>query len=200
MAKVLVIESYLSNEFSLSEYASSKFIEEYKKRNPGDEVILLDLNNEKKIQTVLSKNNFATFWNEESERYIELIKSCDKMIISTGMINFSISPLLKNFFDNVLVANKTFKYKYEEKGKSVGLLDSNKKVQLILAQGSFKNWYDFSAFDDYLVHLLKFMGIQKENINVLLFDGTKTHEQKDLSIEEKFNLKKDDFDLFIEKF
>lgn len=200
MAKVLVIESYLSNEFSLSEYATSKFIEEYKKRNPNDEIIILDLNNEEKMQTILSKNNFASFWNEDSERYIDLIKSCDKIVISTGMINFSISPLLKNFFDNVLVANKTFKYKYEEKGKSVGLLDSNKKVQLIMAQGSFKNWYEFSAFDDYLIHLLKFMGIPKENINVLLFDGTKTNEQKDLSITEKFNLKKDDFVRSVESF
>lgn len=200
MAKVLVIESYLSNEFSLSEYATSKFIEEYKKRNPNDEITILDLNNEKKMQTILSKNNFATFWNEESDRYIDLIKSCDKIVISTGMINFFISPLLKNFFDHVLVANKTFKYKYEEKGKSVGLVDSNKKVQLIMAQGSFKNWYEFSAFDDYLIHLLKFMGIPRENINVLLFDGTKTNEQKDLSINEKFNLKKDDFIRFVETF
>lgn len=200
MAKVLVIESYLSNEFSLSEYATSKFIEEYKKRNPNDEITILDLNNEKKMQTILSKNNFATFWNEDSDRYIDLIKSCDKIVISTGMINFSISPLLKNFFDHVLVANKTFKYKYEEKGKSVGLVDSNKKVQLIMAQGSFKNWYEFSAFDDYLIHLLKFMGIPRENINVLLFDGTKTNEQKDLSINEKFNLKKDDFIRFVETF
>lgn len=200
MAKVLVIESYLSNEFSLSEYATSKFVEEYKKRNPNDEIIILDLNNEEKMQTILSKNNFASFWNEDSERYIDLIKSCDKIVISTGMINFSISPLLKNFFDHVLVANKTFKYKYEEKGKSVGLLDSNKKVQLIMAQGSFKNWYEFSAFDDYLIHLLKFMGIPRENINVLLFDGTKTNEQKDLSITEKFNLKKDDFVRSVEVF
>ena len=198
MAKILVIESYLSKEFSLSEYATRKFVEEYKKENPNDEFIFIDLNKEEKVQTVLSQNNFSTFWNEDSQRYIDLINECDKIIISTGMINFTISPLLKNFFDNVLQANKTFKYKYDKKGESIGLVDSSKKVQLIMAQGSYKDWYKFSAFDDYLISMLKFMGIT--NIQLLLFDGTKTHDQKDLTVEQKFKLKEGDFNKLIKSF
>ncbi|MBD5423199.1 MAG: FMN-dependent NADH-azoreductase [Mycoplasma sp.] len=198
MAKILVVESYLSNEFSVSEFATKKFIEEYKKINSNDEFIILDLNKEKKLQNVLSLNNFSNFWNEDSDRYIDLINSCDKIIISTGMINFTISPLLKNFFDNVLQANKTFKYKYDEKGKSVGLVDSSKKVQLIMAQGSYKDWYEFSAFDDYLISVLKFMGLN--DISLLLFDGTKTNDQSNLSILEKFQLKEKEFNKCVSEF
>ena len=114
------------------------------------------------------------------------------------MINFTISPLLKNFLDNILVANKTFKYKYEEKNKSVGLVDPAKKILLIMAQGSYKNWYEFSAFDDYLINVLKFIGLK--DINLLLFDGTKTHDQSKLSIEEKFKLKENEFNKLLNEF
>lgn len=198
MSKILVIESYLSKEYSLSEYATNLFIEKYKDIHPNDEIIRLNLSNEKKLQTVLSANNFDTFWDEESQKYIDLINESDKIIISTGMINFTISPLLKNFFDNVLQANKTFKYKYDGKGESIGLVDSNKKVQLIMAQGSYKNWYQFSAFDDYLKSVLEFMGLK--DIQLLLFDGTKTAEQKDLTIKEKFKLKEKEFIKLVEQF
>lgn len=198
MSKILFIQSYLSKDFSVSEYASEKFIKEYSIKHPNDEIIILDLNKEKKLQTVLSLNNFDSFWNEDSQRYIDLINNSDKIIISTGMINFTISPLLKNFLDNILVANKTFKYKYEEKNKSVGLVDPNKKILLIMAQGSYKNWYEFSAFDDYLINVLKFIGLK--DINLLLFDGTKTHDQSKLSIEEKFKLKENEFNKLLNEF
>lgn len=198
MAKILVIESSLSHSNSLSDYATNLFINKYKELNPNDEFTILDLNKEQKLQTVLSSNNFANFWNDESQKYIDLINSSDKIIINSPMINFSISPLLKNFFDNVLQAGKTFKYKYDNKGTSVGLVDSSKKVQLILAQGSYKDWYKFSAFDDYLISVLNFMGINQ--VQSLLFDGTKAPDQKDLSIEEKFKLKEKEFNNFVKQF
>ncbi len=198
MAKVLVIESNLSDNYSITKHALDAFLVEYKKRNTSDEIEILDLNKEEKLSCILTKNNYDGFWNEVSDRYIDLIKNADKIIISTSMINFTISPLLKNFLDNVLQANKTFKYKYDGKGESVGLVDSNKKVLLIMSQGSYKDWYKFSAFDDYLIHVLNFIGLSK--INLLLFDGTKTKEQRDLSIEEKLKLKEKEFKTIVEEF
>lgn len=198
MNKILVIESYLSKENSLAAFATEKFVNEYKKINPNDQIIFLDLNKEEKLQKILTANNFNSFWDSKSEEYIDLFLSCQKIIISTGMINFSISPILKNFFDNILKANRTFKYKYDGKDTSEGLANPETKVQLIMAQGSYKDWYKFSAFDDYLISILNFMGIVK--INLLLFDGGKTKEQSSLSIEEKFNLKKEEFGKLVKKF
>lgn len=198
MAKILVIESFLSKDYSLAHYATKKFIEEYQKKHPNDEVITLDLNQEQKLQTVLSANNFDTFWNEDSQRYIDLLFSVDKIIVGTGMVNFFISPVLKNFLDNVLVANKTFKYKYDGKGESEGLLNPNTKVQLIMSQGADKGWYPFAGFDNYLEHVFEFAGIK--NIQSLVFYGTKTHEQRDLNIEQKFKLKEKEFNNCLENF
>lgn len=198
MAKILIIESYLSKENSLSVYALEKFIDEYKKMNPNDEFIYLDLNKEEKIHTSLSANNFATFWNEESQKYIDLVSNADKIIVSTGMVNFSISPLLKNFLDNILVANKTFRYKYDGKGKSEGLLNPNIKVQLIMAQGADVGTYPFGLFDEYLELVFKFIGIK--SVSTLLFDGTKTPNQINLSLEQKFNLKKEEFNKQVKEF
>ncbi len=190
MAKVLVLESNLSDDYSVAQYATNTFLKEYKKNNPNDDIQILDLNNENKLQTILNKNNYLSFWNEESDRYINLFQSADKLIISTAMINFTISQILKNFFDNILQAGKTFKYKYDGKGISEGLIGGNKKVLLFMAQGSYKDWYKFSAFDDYLVHVLKFMGLK--NIDLVLFDGTKTKNQRDLSIEERYKMKEEE--------
>lgn len=196
--KILVIESNLSETGSLSFYATCRFIEEYKKLHPNDEFEILNLNNETKLQTCLTSKNFSSYWNNESQKYIDLLNSADKIIINSPMINFTISPILKNFLDNVLQAGKTFKYKYDKKGSAQGLINSSKKILLILAQGSYKKWYKFSAFDDYLVSIIRFMGI--ENISTLLYDGTKTPKQKDLSVEDKFNLKIKKFYKILEKF
>lgn len=196
MKKILVIQCYLGKDVSLSEYATEKFIDEYKKIKPEDQITYLDLNKEKKLQYILTANNFNDFWNEDSERYLNLVKEADKIIIQTGMVNFSITPILKNFFDNILVANKTFRYKYD--GISEGLLNPNTKIQLILAQGSKVNQYKFSAFDNYLEDVLKFIGFV--DINKIIFDGTKTAAQANLSIDEKFNLKKNEFNENLKKF
>lgn len=196
--KILVIESNLSEKESVSFFATCRFIEEYKKLHPNDEIEILNLNNETKLHTCLTSKNFSFYWNEESQKYIDLINSADKIIINSPMINFTISPILKNFFDNILQAGKTFKYKYDKKGSSQGLLNPAKKVLLILAQGSYKKWYKFSAFDNYLTSIIKFMGVK--NIATILYDGTKAPDQKDLSIEEKFNLKIKNFYKILNKF
>lgn len=198
MSKILVIESYLSKEMSVTMHAQNKFIEEYRAKNSSDEFIFLDLNNEEKLQTSLSANNFRTFWNEESDRYIELIKSVDKIIISSGMVNFCVNPILKNFLDNILVAGKTFRYKYDGKGKSEGLLNKDIKVQLILAQGAEKGTYPFGLFDKYLESVFHFMGVS--NVSTLLFDGTKIHSQINLSVEDKFKLKEREFKRCVNEF
>lgn len=198
MSKVLVIESYLSKEFSLTEYATNYFVDEYKKLNPNDEIVVLNLNNEEKTHISLNSNNFKTFWNEDSKRYIKMVKEADKIIINSGMINFSINPQLKNFLDNILVSGELFRYKYDGKNKSEGLLDSKTKVQLILAQGAPEGWYPFAAFEDYLKGVLSFVGINQ--VQCINFYGTKTQENIKLTIEEKFNQKKEEIDKMIENF
>ena len=192
MKKVLVIESYLSpRETSVSTYAQDQFLNKYQQLHPTDEIIKLDLNQEEKLKTFLVAATFNSFWDQKSQDYIDLINSVDKIIISTNMVNFNISPILKNFLDNILQAGKTFKYKYDGKGKSQGLIKPGIKAQLIMAQGAYVGTYPWGNFDNYLKNTLHFIGI--EDVQVLLFDGTKEQDQRDLSIEEKFARKSQEF-------
>ena len=192
MKKVLVIESYLSpRETSVSTYAQDQFLNKYQQLHPTDEIIKLDLNQEEKLKTFLVAATFNSFWDQKSQDYIDLINSVDKIIISTNMVNFNISPILKNFLDNILQAGKTFKYKYDGKGKSQGLVKPGIKAQLIMAQGAYIGTYPWGNFDNYLKNTLHFIGI--EDVQILLFDGTKEHDQRDLSIEEKFARKSQEF-------
>ena len=199
MAKVLVIEAYLGwaeNQKSLLLYAQKKFLDAYKQLHPADEIVYLDLNQETKLETVLTTKNINCFWDAKSQHYINLITQTDKIIISTNMINFTISPILRNFFDNILIPEKTFSY--DNSGKSCGLLNPQIKAQLILVQGDVFDAYPFANFDGWLKQTLHFMGIEK--IQVLLFDGANTKEQAILSLEEKFALKEWQFNQQVKEF
>ena len=178
MKKVLVIKSSLSSKNSVTNEAVNFFLKNYKLNNPNDEIELLDLNENDKISQPLNATTLSTFFDDESDDMIEQLKSADKIIISAGMVNFNIPTSLKSYFDNVLQANKTFKYKYKGNGQSFGLLDSKVKVQLFLAQGSNVNWYPFALFDKYLEGVLNFMGLT--DINTIIYDGTKTEEKLSL--------------------
>ncbi len=182
MKKVLVIKSSLSVKKSITNEAVDFFIENYKLTNPNDIIDFLDLNENKKISEALNSKTLSTFFNDESDALIDQLKSADKIVISAGMVNFNIPTSLKSYFDNVLQANKTFKYKYKGNGESFGLLNSKVKVQLILAQGSIVNWYPFALFDEYLEGLLNFIGLT--DINTIIYDGTKTEEKLTLKPEE----------------
>src|SRR5699024_8139540 len=137
MSKVLVISGSLSKKEASSSYQLlNTFLTKYKIKNPNDEIFFLDLNQEKMASITLSLNNMDTYFNEEdSDKYINQLKDVDKVIMVTPMINFMPSPLIRNYFDHVLVANKTFTYKYAGKNMSKGLLD-HLKVEILITQGS----------------------------------------------------------------
>lgn len=181
MNNVLVIKSSISPQKSVTNRALDIFVENYKLMNPNDNIEILDLNNLKTLK-ILTSNNFEAFFGDEADKLIDQLKSANKIIISAGMVNFNVPPSLKCYFDSVLQANKTFKYKYKGKGESMGLLDPNVKVQLILAQGATLGWYPFAFFDKYLEGVLNFIGIT--NISKIIYDGTKTEEKSSLSVDE----------------
>jgi FMN-dependent NADH-azoreductase len=120
---------------SISELIAQKFIDEYLIHN-NDEVIHMDLNEEQMASKTLTSKGFAMFFNEkDSFYYIDQLKNVDKVIVVAPMINFNYPTVLKNYLDHILMAGKTFKYKYNANGQSVGLL-SNLKVQIITTQGA----------------------------------------------------------------
>ncbi len=162
---------------SVSRQALKTYKYLYAKKNPEHTLIDLDLNEEKDLEVLTSKN-FTDFF-EGSDKYIDLVKSVDKVVIAVPMINFTYAPLMKAFFDKIAVANKTFRYKYD--GTPEGLIE-NLTVQIIATRGSFKDKYDFSGFTESMEGTWKFLGAKVEP--TILLDGVKTPEFLSKSKEE----------------
>ncbi|WP_338969707.1 FMN-dependent NADH-azoreductase [Spiroplasma endosymbiont of Labia minor] len=186
MSKILVLHATLSEkEKSYSFAALEKFIEIYKKKNPNDEFTIIDLEEEKMAKTSLTRENLANYWNDiDSDKYINQLKSVDKLIIACAMNNFTITTAMKNYIDRTFVSNKVFTYKYQTKGASKGLLD-HLTVQIIAAQGAPKGWYPWGDITAYLKGTWEFAGAKvKEPI---MIGGTKVEPLKDMSTKEAIN-------------
>ncbi|MCP4336733.1 MAG: FMN-dependent NADH-azoreductase [Mycoplasma sp.] len=165
---------------SVSGALLDKYKELYKNKYSDHEIKEMNLNEEKELQVSMNSNNLSEFF-DNSDKYINLLKSIDKLIISVPMTNFSYTAQMKNFFDKVCVAGKTFKYKYDGNGTSEGLI-KNLTVQIIATQGAFKGWYEFSNFIPAMEGTWKFLGAKVQP--TILVDGLKTNDLINKSIQE----------------
>lgn len=157
--KVLVIISSMIDENSSFSVALTKrFVKHYQESHLEDEISYLNLNDVAMASKTITTHNFKTFFNEEdSDKYIEQLKSVDKLIFSTPMTNFNVTSMTKNYLDHILVADKTFSYKYTKQGDAVGLL-TNLKVQILATQGAPFGWYLWGNHANYLEGTWKFAG------------------------------------------
>ncbi|WP_342268508.1 FMN-dependent NADH-azoreductase [Spiroplasma endosymbiont of Aspidapion aeneum] len=181
MAKVLVLKvTMINDKVSYSTAILNKFIEVYKNKYKNDEIIELDLTNEPMAQKALTRDNMGNFWNkDDSEKYIDQLKSVDKLILASPMVNFNIPAILKNYIDHVFLADKLFSYKYSKKGDAIGLLDKL-KVQIITTQGAPVGWYPFSSHTEYLRGLWEFAGAKINR--PIVISGTKVEPYSKMDI------------------
>ncbi|MGX9358514.1 FMN-dependent NADH-azoreductase [Mycoplasma sp. 128] len=181
MNKVLVILSSVNGQKSITNQMAKVFVNKYQQLNPQDEVQYLDLNELEAAKQSLNKQNFVQFFGSESDELINQLKSVNKVVITAPMYNFNIPATLKNYLDRVLVANKTFSYKYSKKGDAVGLLD-HLKVQILATQGAPLGWYEWGNHVKYLEGTFKF--VYAELNESFLIDGTKVGELATKSAQE----------------
>ncbi|MBD5429551.1 NAD(P)H-dependent oxidoreductase [Lactobacillus sp.] len=146
MSKVLIIQAHPHIDNSLSLTVGNKFIEEYKKNNPNDTIILRDLYDKEGVPPLndvtmaawKKQKNGQTLTVQESkmiERHNEWLDefiNADKYVFINPMYNHFLPAEMKQYLDLTAIARKTFKY--TPKG-SVGLL-KNKKAIHIQASGS----------------------------------------------------------------
>ncbi|CAE76682.1 FMN-dependent NADH-azoreductase [Mycoplasma mycoides] len=160
MSKVLVLKTTAqADEVSNSVALTNRFLEEYKKFNPDDEIIIVDLNKDEVGTSILTSETSSTFYQQEvTKKYINLLKSVDKLVIACPMYNFSTPVTLKSFIDHVSVANETFSYKYSKKGDVIGLI-TNLKAQILGVQGAPLGWYPWGQHTQYVEGAMRFLGI-----------------------------------------
>lgn len=163
MSKVLYIKANAKPEGQSRTFKiSDSFIEEYKKNNPQDEIITLDLYKEN--IRFLKGEDFQTVFgpkNEESRKhpilkYAYQFAEADKYVIAAPMWNLGIPAILKAYIDYISVVGISFKYTAQG---AVGLL-KDRKVVYIAARGGSYTGTPYEMDGIYLRGILGFFGIQ----------------------------------------
>ncbi len=204
MAKVLYITGNpKSDETSMSLSVGAEFLKAYRKQNPNDEVIQLDLY---KDYIPLIDAEVFSGWGRLSENQellegeqkkvyqinslVDQFVEVDKYIFVTPMWNLSVPPMVRAYVDCIMMAGKTFRY--TEAGPE-GLLKGKKAVH-IQARGGFYSegpGSEIEMGDKYLRAILNFMGV--ENVQSVIieghaFDPSKAPEIKNNAIDQAINV------------
>ncbi|MCX0395198.1 FMN-dependent NADH-azoreductase [Clostridium perfringens] len=196
MSKVLYIKANIKNEGESRTFkVSDSFVEEYKKNNPEDEIITLDLYKEN-IDFLRADDLGKLFGHKDEEsknnsilKYAYQFADADKYIIAAPMWNLSFPAILKAYIDYVSVSGITFKYTAEG---PVGLLNNKKAVHIVSRGGGYDN-SPYEMGDRYLRTILGFFGIKDietigiDNLDVI---GVNVEEKVEKGIEKATSLAK----------
>ncbi|WP_243386958.1 FMN-dependent NADH-azoreductase [Bacillus kexueae] len=174
------------------------FIEAYKKSNPNDNVVHLDLYSEPIPSIDLDVFNgwgklqngheFNQLSNDEQAKVRRLSELCDqfvtadKYVFVTPMWNFSFPPIMKAYIDAISVAGKAFKY--TEQGP-VGLLTDKKALHIqsrggIYSEGPAK---EMEIGHRHLSVIMQFFGVP--SFDGLFIEGHAAMPEKAEQIKEK---------------
>ena len=196
MSKVLYVKANIKNEGESRTFkVSDSFVEEYKKNNPEDEIITLDLYKEN-IDFLRADDLGKLFGPKDEEsknnsilKYAYQFADADKYIIAAPMWNLSFPAILKAYIDYVSVSGITFKYTAEG---PVGLLNNKKAVHIVSRGGGYDN-SPYEMGDRYLRTILGFFGIKDietigiDNLDVM---GVNVEEKVEEGIEKAISLAK----------
>ena len=175
MAKVLYIKADAKDdEHSRTFQLSNAFVEEYKKENPEDEIITLNLYEEGIGFLPKGKLDELVVTKDDPKRDHPILKyayqflEADKYIISAPFWNLSFPAILKAYIDYITQAGITFKY--TEEGPK-GTCQGNKALYVVTRGGNYLSepLSNLEMGERYLRVLLNFLGI--EDLTTLSADG-----------------------------
>lgn len=171
MKKVIIVDASVTPSGSYTHFLLDRFLQTYKKQNSSVEFIDWNLNELPVGKISYNTQNASNFFSfENSDYYIDALKTAYGIVILAPMTNFNYPASLKNFIDHVFVANKTFQDKYVTKGASKGLL-TNLKVVVLASQGAPLGWYPWADHVSNLKGLFGFAGVT--HFESVLIDDTK---------------------------
>lgn len=176
MSKVLYIKANIKPEGQSRTFkVADSFIEEYKKANPTDEVVTLDLY-EENIDFLRADDLGVLFGpkteeskNNELLKYAYQFAEADKYVIAAPMWNLSMPAILKAYIDYISVVGITFAYTAQG---PIGLLKDKKAVHIVSRGGEYVN-APYEMGDKYIRTILGFYGVTDietiaiENVDVM---------------------------------
>ena len=166
MSKVLYIKANIKPEGQSRTFrVSDSFIEEYRRLNPEDEIITLDLY--KEGIDFLRPEDLAVVFGPKTEesrkhpilKYAYQIVEADKVVVAAPMWNLGAPAILKAYFDYVSVTGITFKYTAEG---PVGICNAKKALIVSGRGGDYSNpiTSQFEMGEKYTRAILSFFGIK----------------------------------------
>ena len=167
MSNILVLNSSISGEASISRLLVADAVAELTSRDPDAKIVFRDLAADPiphlLPSTVAGVRAQPTTPPEHearalSDKLIAELRATDVIVIGAPMYNFSVPTTLRSWFDHVLRAGETFSY--SEAGPK-GLL-TGKKVIVVESRGGLYSEGPAVAADfqePYLRYLLGFVGL-----------------------------------------
>jgi len=165
MSKILYIKANAKVEGQSRTFKiSDSFIEEYKKQNPNDEIITLDLYKESISPLPFGQINelhapeSGTGKDHPILKYAFQFLEADKYVIAEPFWNLSIPAILKAYIDYITVNGITFKY---TASGPVGLCTGKKLVNITSRGGDYTTEpaASYEMGDRYLRTIFGFLGI-----------------------------------------
>ena len=166
MKTLLQIRSSIFSDNGQSSQLANRFVENWRKANPGGKVVVRDL----ALEPVphLDGARFGAFLAKPGEHtpeqaavvgysdaLIQELKDADVVVLGLPMYNFGLPSTLKAYFDHVARAGVTFRY--TEKGP-VGLL-TGKRVLVFAARGGLYAGTPKDTQTGYVRDFLSFLGM-----------------------------------------
>ena len=186
--KIYQIDSSARKDGSTSRALAKKVLEKIK--NPEDEVIYRDLNEEMVFVTGLTESGMNIDEKDQNENHKKMFKLSDQLvrelkesdviIISAPIYNYGPPATLKAWSDLAARVGETFRFK--PNGRREGLL-KNKRAYLIITSGGTKLNSDEDFLTPWLKYILNFFGIEK--ISIICADQMALDYEKSIKEAEK---------------
>ncbi|MCQ4347759.1 FMN-dependent NADH-azoreductase [Pseudomonas stutzeri] len=168
MSKVLVIESSVRQEGSVSRQLTAEFVANWRRAHPQDEIAVRDLAREplphldaellggwaKPVEAQSPAEQAAL---ARSNQLTGELLAADVLVLAAPMYNFAIPSTLKSWLDHVLRAGVTFRYTAEG---PKGLLEG-KRAFVLTARGGVYAGGPLDQQEPYLRQALGFIGIEE---------------------------------------
>jgi FMN-dependent NADH-azoreductase len=163
---LLHLKTSLFSDQGESSRLSSRYVEQWKARNPGGRVIVRDLALEPvphldgaRFQAFLAKPAERTIEQARivsySDALIEELKLADEVVIGLPLYNFGVPSALKAYIDHIARSGVTFRY---TASGPVGLL-TGKKVHVFATRGGYYAGTPLDTQTAYVRDVLRFIGL-----------------------------------------
>ena len=186
--KIYQIDSSARKDGSTSRALAKKLLNKIKE--PNDEVIYRDLNDEMVFVSGLTESGMNIDEKDQNENHkkmfelsnqlVKELKESDVIIISAPIYNYGPPATLKAWSDLVARVGETFKFK--PNGRREGLL-RNKRAYLVITSGGTKLNGKEDFLTPWLKFILNFFGIEK--IDTISADQMALNYDKSINDAEK---------------